>query len=542
MVASSGENGVQVVNGNGVDASKEAACYPNPKTTAPCLPPREFHVELPAMDPYSPIREPLPFPHQLKDLIAWTNAYVDKIAYKYDDEWKNHCNEMSRLESENSRLGRESQKYKDMHQAEEQKNAVLITEITDLKGRLAASDTRCVRLDRENEDLRRINMDLRRVNGELTENNKALKLKVHELHLLIKELQERRRGDPIHDPHPDDPKCTWYEQLQEVKASLQIVTEEKAVLSKQIVKLGHEKALLEDKIVRLESENARKGEVIAEREATIDMLKKQIFDLQQTEQRLLSKISSLEALIKDLESSGNQLATDLQKSKDRISELTAELALATAKIKKLTEERDALLAQVTHLEGDLSGMPDLRQELEDTQNALFMAEQQVRNVLNEQKNLSKFLQDKTEEYWELKEVYGKATHDCAMMKTNLSRTEDKLNHAKLDLDTARSDIKFWQTRFNNSTDHNAELIEEWGRRDEKCRFKVHDIHWHDRPETWVTVADEDDKKRRLRELKQQQQSQQQPQLQPQQKQNNSKADAPKHAPKRSASGEVVTTK
>ena len=42
---------------------------------------KKFKCEVPAIDPnVTRVRDPLPFPDKLEDVIAWTDAFVDRIA------------------------------------------------------------------------------------------------------------------------------------------------------------------------------------------------------------------------------------------------------------------------------------------------------------------------------------------------------------------------------------------------------------------------------------------------------------------------------
>ncbi|KAF2798801.1 hypothetical protein K505DRAFT_321606 [Melanomma pulvis-pyrius CBS 109.77] len=376
---------------------------------------QEFECEYPSVDAsVARERRPLPFPEELNDLIAWTDAFVDRIA--------------------SMTVAQEKKSFKQMN--------MLATEIERLRTVL---DTTEVDLDKSRDDVKAANARTEGVETKLA----ILTAESEERAHTIKDLEDRAAKEAAEEK-------LLRQQVRDLSADLDSANKSKAELLNQLSKADKEAAKKHAKwekenkhhtedhnALKKEQERAnaeRKAKETAEKELTVvraslRKTKTALDEKAATNTQLNSKLMGLRTDV----SKANKSNAELQKS---LTETTGKLTTSESSLKAAQKIVDTLGAEVVAAKESIH---KIDQDLKDANVTIASFKEQVKELgIEKDAATAKFTQTQTE--------LNQAKADIGGLKTDLDAAKSEALNLQAKIKELESELEIVIPGMMNATE------------------------------------------------------------------------------------------
>ncbi|KAF2748989.1 hypothetical protein M011DRAFT_524953 [Sporormia fimetaria CBS 119925] len=413
-------------------------CY-YPVSDAPKLKPRknltkEFFCEHPSVEPnVYRTTDPLPFPGSLKELISWTDAFVDKIASVTQEEAEAHADTNRRNEQLKSQLDilqAELAKSRDETKAandrvDEVEKALRKAE-TDVE---TSKKTIAQMLDddkKQLEEISRLGADVQSWKQQHDDVVQKMNSQKEAFEKADAEAAKRFWGE--HEDHMEDHNalekvrkqlCEETEARMKVEGDLRQTSK---TLSEKTIALEASKKTNKDLTERLARSKISNDTLTANNEklrGEVRDLKKDLYDVKEDLQKAVGKV---EKVNKELDTARGKIASQEQELR-YLKEKNAEL---DGLLQDVLKERDAAKAErdekVIESEGLRKELAEVKQRVEELKIAIEATKTEWQAKFDD---LNKSNEDLQADLEAARERRDDAVRDCDVLRKEVTRLEKK---------------------------------------------------------------------------------------------------------------------
>jgi DNA repair exonuclease SbcCD ATPase subunit len=379
-----------------------------PATFVPSPVFKEFQCEWPTVDAnVNRVQEPLPFPSKLKDLIAWTDAFVDRIAVLTGEEEQKTLREKAALQAKVNSLKTELEKTRKDRQTAIDRRAEAEREGNEFERKLKAAlkenkahEQTIKNLEEKEKNARIENSKLLKKNSELATKYEFVRKANIELKKKLADVSEDyEEVSALHDfdhealekehklyDEEHKKRVTAEKELSETRTKLATAETKVDSLKTEVKDLKTKFATATEFNAKLEGDVARLSKGLAASEAslneakiTIDGLKtvievgrEHIAKLEQDKKKAEEGLATLQGTVKTLEAEKKLIDDKLAVAQVKLAESEEQLATKVQVLnRQIEEKREAeklsaeLRAELDEATAELRKAEDKKRKAED---------------------------------------------------------------------------------------------------------------------------------------------------------------------------------
>ncbi|KAJ5123634.1 hypothetical protein N7448_009731 [Penicillium atrosanguineum] len=249
----------------------------------------------------------LPFPRELKGLVAWTDAFVERLGWVAMQEQE----ETARRERSLGRANRDIELLSDRNTELKTKLHLSTDEIHKLKGNNARLDSRNKFLEgqckRDNDHIKALTKNISEQGSKictLTQENEKLRTSVKSLEVKIQELIDQHTGDEASRKALTEGFAEWkrLDKVHDDKVNAQVADLQKELHAERVAKAKAHEDLKEAvaKYAKLEGENAHLETLRAELDVVVKTIREQLKQLEAGLAASEGEKATLNALLHEL--------------------------------------------------------------------------------------------------------------------------------------------------------------------------------------------------------------------------------------------------